>query len=375
MDKSMRVALVGLGNAANEIHLPAFRRLPQIELVAAAEPDDATREARRRQWRLNRVYRDLSSLLEKERPDLVSICTPPHSHAELALQALAAGAHVLCEKPFVTSLAEADRVIMAARKAGRVVAINNQYPWMPIFSEARRMIGQAGFGRLLFLQAWQLMDQPPAGEKGWRGQLPQRTLYEFGNHVIDLAGDFFAADPQRLIAHVSPMKRSYAADVLHMVTLEYPGGRLAHILLNRLSRGRKRYLEMRLEGEEATMRLSLGGIARLSVGVTPPTRRIYASLDWAAGGRCWIENGERRRVLARNSATPFIDATVLRVQDLLADLERGTAPVRAAESARKTLEIVFASYLSAARGLPVSLSPPDPELQSFSVAEKYANEL
>lgn len=363
----MRLALVGLGQAAHEIQLPAFRRMPELELVAAAEPDDGLREARARQWGLPRVYKDLRRLLERERPELVSICTPPDTHADLTVEALAAGAHVLCEKPFVLSLAEADRVLAASASAGRVVAINNQYPWMPIFAAARERIHQPGFGALLFLQAWQLMYQPSRGEGGWRGRLRERTLYEFGNHVIDLICEFFETYPTRVTAHTPHPLPEEPADLIHLLTMDFSAGRSAHLLLNRLSRGQKRYLDMRLDGEASTLRLSLGGLARFRVGIATPSRRPYASLEWAGGGRCWEETGDRRWLLARNSITPFVDAMVLRVRDLLQALESGRPPSRTAEQARRILEIVFSAYLSAERGAPVSLSPPDSALASFCV--------
>ena len=94
---------------------------------------------------------------------------------------------MICEKPFVADLDEADRVLAAAAAAGRQVAVNHEFREKPIFRALREQIGAPDVGRLVFCQIWQLMDLAPWDEPvAWRAAMPNRTLFEGGVHLVDL---------------------------------------------------------------------------------------------------------------------------------------------------------------------------------------------
>ena len=104
---AMRFGFVGLGWAARSFHVPALRELSGVELVGGA--DSAAEQ--RASWASRDRDRDIRLIRRADdgyQPDVVVIATPPDSHAELCVQVLSAGAHVLCEKPFVASVADAD---------------------------------------------------------------------------------------------------------------------------------------------------------------------------------------------------------------------------------------------------------------------------
>ena len=90
--------------------------------------------------------------------DVVIVGTPPHLHAEHCIQGLEAGANIICEKPFVSSLAEATRILDVASVAGKQVALNHEFREMPIFQALERNVGKPGVGALNLVQVWQLMD-------------------------------------------------------------------------------------------------------------------------------------------------------------------------------------------------------------------------
>ena len=96
----MKIAVVGTGYIAARRHIPAWKRLTgKAELVALCDADAARAEECAGRFEVPSFYSDLGQLLERERPDLVDICTPPRSHLGVALQAMDGGAHVLVEKP------------------------------------------------------------------------------------------------------------------------------------------------------------------------------------------------------------------------------------------------------------------------------------
>src|SRR5690349_5044538 len=128
----MRFGIVGLGGATEMFHLPALRRLPSAEIVGGA---DLSTERRAVWTSASRTpaYASLDELIERGRPDVVVVATPPGLHRENCLAAIGGGCHVFCEKPFVETTREADEVIAAAASADRVVAINHEFRENPIY--------------------------------------------------------------------------------------------------------------------------------------------------------------------------------------------------------------------------------------------------
>src|SRR5215471_3256778 len=109
----LRTALVGCGQIA-DAHLQELRRVPTASVVAVCDLQiDLARQAAER-FGVPLIFADVSTMLEKTRPDVVHITTPPHSHCALALQCLDARAHVYVEKPFTVDAREAVDVIAAA---------------------------------------------------------------------------------------------------------------------------------------------------------------------------------------------------------------------------------------------------------------------
>ncbi|MBK5296478.1 MAG: Gfo/Idh/MocA family oxidoreductase [Vicinamibacteria bacterium] len=170
----MRVALVGLGNAGHTLHLPALAGISSAAVVGACDLDPARRERAAQRWRVP-VFDDFGTMLSASRPDVVIVGTPLDTHADYCVRAFQAGAHVICEKPFVPTLAEADRVLAAATAAGRSIAFNHEFREMPIFKAIRSEVERIGRDELVFAQVWQIMDLPPWAEPGWRGAGVPRT--------------------------------------------------------------------------------------------------------------------------------------------------------------------------------------------------------
>src|SRR5712691_4604205 len=208
----MRFGIIGAGWAARSFHLPALEQTPGVEVVGGC---DASGEQRSRWERETGLpsFESLEQLAERARPDVVVVATPPDSHAALCIEALGRGMHVFCEKPFAVDAAEADRVLAAATAAGRAVAVNHEFREWPIIKALQRRIGSPEAGRLVFCQIWQLMDLPPWDEPvRWRAQMPNRTLFEGGVHLVDLLMTLYGEKPQAVYArHSSGFERDRRA--------------------------------------------------------------------------------------------------------------------------------------------------------------------
>ena len=348
-----RVGLLGLGEAAGSIWVPALNKASGVELVGGADPDPG---AVGRMARLDPrvpVHEDLDQLLEAHRSiDWVVIATPPATHAALAVQALEAGKHVLVEKPFAPSRAEADRVLAAAVAADRHLAVNHEMTWMPMLSEPLARIARSQHGRLRFAQVWQTVSTQ--GGAAWRAD--GRTMAEFGTHAVDLLMAAFDETPEAVLAAM-PRPDGATGDPVDLVTLFFSGGRAGHIVLDRLCQGVHRYLECRFDCNSASLRSSMGGKASVSLGLDPRTRRPSVQLDVARGGQAWVEVGSERTVIARNPTSALADATRRHLEALLGDVAAGREPRTSGRRARAVVSVVEAAYRSAEQGRRVAVEP------------------
>ncbi len=346
-----RVALVGLGNAGLTLHLPALAGLPDTKIVGACDLDPARRDRAAQTFHMP-TFESFDRMLAETAAEVVIVATPPDTHADYAVRALAAGAHVLCEKPFVSSVEEADRVIEAAASAGRQVALNHEFREMPIFRAIRDAAPPAS---MVFAQVWQLMDLPPWAEPGWRGQMLQRTLYEAGVHLVDFLIALFGERPRAVSATTSTCGvREGATDAVALVTLEFSRGRLAQVVQNRLCKGETQYFEVRAETTNASLRASFGGRARVTAGLHRSTRP-HLRLDFGVAGIAWREVDNRRTMLARNPRDPGMVATRAVLARSFAAFRDGSEPPASAHAGRDVLEVIAACYLSAASGARVVL--------------------
>lgn len=350
-----RIAVVGLGNAGHTLHLPALAGIAGVEVVGACDLDEGRRARAASTWKVP-TFETYEAMLAEARPSVVIVGTPPDSHADYCLKAFEAGANVICEKPFVSSLEEADRVIAAARDAGRRIALNHEFREMPIFRAIRDAAAKPG-REVVFAQVWQLMDLPPWMEPGWRGQMLQRTLYEAGVHLVDFVMALFGEKPRAISATVSTCGvRESESDAVALCTLEFSRGRLAQIIQNRLCKGETQYFEVRAETGDASLRASFGGRMRVSAGLHRSTRP-HVRFDYGVSGMAWEEVGTRRTQLARNPKEPGMIATRYVIEKSLAAFADGTKPPASGEDGRDVLEVIAAGYRSAATGQRIELGP------------------
>jgi len=342
-----KVAICGLGAAARQIHLPAYKKTAELELVGGYDPD-----AKDADYAFP-LFASLQEMLEQTKPDLLSIVTPTATHFELTKTGLNAGCHVLCEKPFMSSVDEAREIVELSEQTGKFVVVNNQYRFMNIHEAAKDSIGTSEFGDLLFMSANQTFYLSEQTEKGWRGNDPQRTCKEFGIHALDLARYYFDEDPVSILARMPKGKTPNGPDYLNLIQLEFSGDRVAHILLDRLSRGPHRYLDIRLDGSKGIVETSFGGKFELHAGIKGGSRKPYLEADISLGGRARLYQGEKYKKLASDPLDVFANATHKLLTAFMNAVEKGKAPPCSAADNMRTLALVYAAYESSEKNTPV----------------------
>lgn len=346
----LRVGFLGLGYATRELHLPGVLATAGVAAGGGADSD----AGRRRDWAAHDAgpaYPDLDALLEGEHPDVVVIATPPDDHAPSCIRAMEAGAHVMCEKPFVERAEDADAVLAVAERTGRTVVVNHEFRYMPVFAALERHVRSNAVGRPVFLSCVQFMDLAPWDEPvPWRAAMPNRALLEGGVHLLDVLHLVTGRVPRYVTAHTSAgLDPARSADAIALVTLDYGDGLLAQVTIDRLCKAGTRYLDLRVDCEQASLRASFGGRAYLQVG-TKRGERPGVRFDYGLQGLAWEERGLRRRTLGRNPRHVARRATAAVWADAVTAWRTGGEPPTSGAMARDLIRIVEASYRSAETG-------------------------
>jgi predicted dehydrogenase len=156
-----------------------------IEVVGLADPDEAGRAKAQQRVQARRTYADFREMLQKERPQLVSVAPRwTNQHHAMVKAALDVGAHVYCEKPFTRTLAEADELLALAARTERKIAVAHQGRLSPATLMLKRMIDDGTLGELLEIRVHGKQDRRAGGE----------DMVVLGTHQFDLVR-FFAGEP------------------------------------------------------------------------------------------------------------------------------------------------------------------------------------
>lgn len=190
MAAQLRVGLVGTGFIGS-VHVRAIRSTGAALVAVAASTPDRSREAGRR-LAVDTVFGTALELVTSDDVDVVHVATSNDVHAELSLAALAAGKHVVCEKPLALSVADADELVAAARQADRIGAVPFVNRFYPMAREARSRVGDGGCGVVhtvhgSYLQDWLLSPDADNWRVDPRRGGASRAFADIGSHWCDLA--------------------------------------------------------------------------------------------------------------------------------------------------------------------------------------------
>jgi len=188
MTDKIRVGVIGSG--AGRAHVRGYSCLPDVEVVALAALDRERSERLAREYNIPRLYRDYRELLEQSDIEAVSVCVPNYLHAPVCLDALAAGKHVLCEKPLARTPEEAQVVAEKAQEVNRILMVMFNYRYRPDSQVLKRFIDEGALGDLYYVKVGWMRERGIPGLGSWfthKEQSGGGPLIDLGVHMIDLA--------------------------------------------------------------------------------------------------------------------------------------------------------------------------------------------
>lgn len=216
MRKPLRVGVIGCGWFAQAVHLPILRRLPEVELIALAEPDPDRRQEARRCVPAALVCADYRDLLKMRDLDAVIVSVPTALHAEVAIAAMQLGKHVYLEKPIATSLSEANKIVSVWKQAGVVGMVGFNYRFNALHQAARMQIQAGKLGPLVGAQS--VFSTPTRSVPTWKQTRSTGggVLLELASHHIDLVRFLFQQNVRMVYADIQSRCTEHDTATLHL---------------------------------------------------------------------------------------------------------------------------------------------------------------
>jgi predicted dehydrogenase len=190
MNKKLKVAIIGCGGIANGKHLPSLSKLNEVEISAFCDIslEKAQLAADKFGAAGAKVYEEYQELLEDSSIDIVHVCTPNDTHAEITIAALESGKHVLCEKPMAKTAADARRMAEAAKRTGKKLTIGYNNRFRADSMHLKQVCDNGELGEIYFAKAHAVRRR---GVPTWGVFLDEEKqgggpLIDIGTHALDL---------------------------------------------------------------------------------------------------------------------------------------------------------------------------------------------
>lgn len=376
--KTLRVAMIGYG-FMGAAHSQGWRTAPRVfDLPAGAEMAvivgrDAGAVAKAAtKWGWAESATDWREVIARDDIDIVDIVTPGDSHAEIAIAALDAGQHVLCEKPLANTVAEAEAMAAAAERAaarGVKAMVGFTYRRVPAVTFLRQLIAEGVVGRIAHVRAsyrqdWLVDPEMPLAWRLQKEHAGSGALGDIGAHAIDLVEYVTGMDVEQVsgvldtIVKQRPLQGSgtglsgkaatgygqVTVDDIAIFTGRLASGALASFEATRFATGRKNALSIEVSGDKGALAFDLEDLNSIQfydrtapadlqgfrkILVTEPVHP-YVSAWWPAGHMLGYEHGFSHQVkdlvegIVRNTDPHPTFADGLRVQRVLEAVERSS---------------------------------------------------
>jgi predicted dehydrogenase len=273
----LRGAIIGLGSAASQAHLPGWLQRHDVEIVAASDPRPEQRRVITTHLPHVQWYDSAAELMAREVLDFVDICTPPVSHTGLVRSALERGLHVLCEKPLVCALDDLTELARLVETRRRVLHTVHNWNHAPIIQRTRELLHEGAIGRVQRVTWHTLRTRPAGGDAAagnWRldpAISGGGILTDHGWHAFYILARWIGQIPTAIRARLETRRhRQWRVEDTATIELTFPEA-TAEVLLTWASDVRQNRAE--LVGSEGTLSLEDDTLALRRPGPPPHEQR------------------------------------------------------------------------------------------------------
>ncbi len=284
------VGVIGAHDWAEKAHLPGYAAHERVDLVAICDVVPERARAMAERFGVARVYDDHHALLADPAVQAVDVCTPTHTHLPLSLDAIAAGRHVLCEKPLATAAAPAFAAAAAASRRGVRTKLGFTFRYSPAIRQVKRWIEDGSLGEIFhihgFEQNSQFLDPDvPLRQVALdapRDRLIPASVVGYGSHLVDLmrwlGGEFASVAasmrnfvPERVVRGL-PGRQAIPVEDGTVALVEYANGTQGMLQSSYIAVGNYPGVEIRVYGSKGA------AVARLitEAGIAESLHRAHA---------------------------------------------------------------------------------------------------
>jgi predicted dehydrogenase len=291
----LRGVCIGAGYFSH-FQYEAWRRIPEVAIVAFSNRDPVKAAAITRQFGLTKLYADYREMFDVEKPDFVDIITPPPSHAGICAEAARRGIHIICQKPLAPTLAEARALVADAAAHGVRLMVHENFRFQPWSREIRRQLDAGAIGDRLFSISFRSRMGDGWGPDAYIPRqpyfrdYPRLLVYENGVHFIDTYR-YLAGEITRVTAWHRRLNPVIRGEDCALLVFEFAGGALGSWDANRYNEttaANPRYTfgEMLVEGNGGSLRLGTDSRLTLQRLGRPEVEISYARADVNFSGDC-----------------------------------------------------------------------------------------
>ncbi len=334
--KTLRVGVIGIGAAAQVNHLPALKKLPDVEIVALCDTDRDKARRVAQKFGVEQVKFNLDDFLKVEGMDVVHVCTPNYLHAPMSIAALQAGKHVLCEKPMARNSEESEAMVKAAKAEGLqlMCAFNNRFRADAQF--VKRVMDKHELGNIYYAKAGWLRRPGAWGSEHWMSNKKRSgggVLMDLGVPMLDLAL-WFLGQPRVISVNASTHVSDEESGVedLGAAFLRLEGGVTLSLEVSWTLLMEKDFPYLNLYGSSGAALLNP---LRLHRGMHGNLVNVTPNLDASRNVKESYEN----------EIAHFVDC-----------IRKGTTPISSGEEAHAVMKVMDAIYKSAATRKEVKVS-------------------
>lgn len=350
MNRPIRCAVIGNGVIA-PAHIESYQLVPEVQVQWACDLIREKAEQTAARYGIPRIATDYHEVLADPAVDALSICTDHASHAQIAVDAFAAGKHVLCEKALAATTAGLDRMMSAhAARPDLVFAAVFQNRFTPVYGRLRQLIDEGALGTILtiHLQVYCLRTREYYKSDLWRGTWAEEggsLMINQAIHFVDLL-QWVGGGVTQVAANFANLTHGDAIETEDTVAaaLTFRNGALGTISATTSSRHLQWEPTLSITGTEGTVDIRDGTVLRMAFADEATAQRVRSFLEAP------VESGPD--VAGKAYYGPGHAGIVA---DFVAAIREGRAPFIRGEDARKAVDIVLGIYQSHREGRRVAM--------------------